>query len=247
MTEECPALLRQYSITNDQDAYNVMNGRCPDYALNWLPEVNARYWEPNHDYFIGTPTGLTAPSASPSPSPSVNPAMECIRRILSEKLHRNTLPSQLKPSFNRLIFCDLDGVLTNFDAGVIRKFKKAPHQLPAAVMWSQINKSTDFFQTLPWMPQGQLLWNLIRPYGPIIITGIPRGNKTAAEQKRQWCATNLGPDIHVITCATKDKPNYCIHGAILIDDRADLEEKWNQAGGKFILYNESTFDSNLIW
>ena len=155
-----------------------------------------------------------------------------LRQILSEKLARGTLPS-------KIIFCDLDGVLADFEQGVVNRFKKRPDQLKPAVMWGVINKSSSFFETLPWMPKGRELWEQIKQYDPIILTGIPR-SQSAAEQKRKWCARELGPDIHVITCATKDKPDFCITNAFLMDDRTDNLYAWNSKGGKFLLYDEDS-------
>lgn len=208
--------LRQYSISTHHDSDNVKNERCPEYALNWDHNNNIHHWRPGHDYFLGNGKNITD-------------NLE-LRQILSEKLARGTL-------HNKLIFCDLDGVLADFEQGVINRFKKTPDQLKPGIMWSVINKSNSFFDTLPWMPRGKELWESIKQYDPIILTGIPR-SASAAEQKRKWCARELGPDIHVITCSTKDKPDYCITNAVLIDDRTDNLNAWNSKGGKFILYDE---------
>jgi len=41
---------RQYTLTNEDDFINVNNGLCPDYALCWCDEYNAKYWPNNHDF-----------------------------------------------------------------------------------------------------------------------------------------------------------------------------------------------------
>lgn len=212
--------LRQYSITNDSDSNNVDNNRCPNYALSWNHSDNKHHWRPGHDYFLGN--GLNIEDN------------EELRKILSEKLIRGSLQ-------NKIVFCDLDGVLADFAEGVKKRLKKSPDELNPSLMWGVINKSTTFFDTLPWMPKGRELWERIKQYDPIIITGIPP-SATAAEQKRKWCARELGPDIHVITCVTKDKPKFCISESILIDDRPDNLNAWNLKGGKFILYDEEYLD-----
>jgi 5'(3')-deoxyribonucleotidase len=213
--------LRQYSIATEFDSKNIENQRCPEYALNWDHEQNRHHWEPGHDYFLGNGKNITD-------------NLE-LRKILSEKLSRGTLP-------NKLVFCDLDGVLADFERGFINKFKKTPDEVNPSVMWSAIIRSNTFFETLPWMPKARELWEEIRQYDPIILTGIPRSVK-AAEQKRKWCAKNLGSDIHVITCSTKDKPKFCLSGSLLIDDRTDNLNAWNSKGGRFILYDESFFEN----
>lgn len=222
--------LRQYSITGRADADNVRNGRCPTYALSWDYEMHQHHWPLGHNYFMGNGQDITD-------------NLE-LRQILSEKLNRGTLP-------RKIVFCDLDGVLANFEQGVFNKFKKLPDELKPGLMWGVINKSNTFFDALPWMPRGRQLWEAIKQYDPIILTGIPNGLTpkarsdcvSAAEQKRRWCARELGPDYHVITCSTKDKPKYCISGSLLIDDRTDNLNAWNKMGGKFILYDEEHLES----
>ena len=214
--------LRQYSISCQNDSDNVQNKRCPEYALNWGHNSNQHHWSSGHDYFLGN-------------GKNVSDNLE-LRQILSEKLARGTL-------HKKIIFCDLDGVLADFEQGVMNRFNKTPDQLNPGVMWGVINKSTTFFETLPWMPKGRDLWEKIKKYDPIILTGVPRGSSTGADQKRRWCATELGTDIHVITCSTKDKPNFCITNALLIDDRTDNLNAWNEKGGKFVLYDEDYLDA----
>lgn len=114
------------------------------------------------------------------------------------------------------LYCDLDGVLADFDAGVLRIFKKKPEEVKAKDMWPAIARQAGgaskggFFDALPWMGNGQVLWNSIKSVSPapIILTGCPNGNWGPA-QKLSWCARELGDDVKVITCASKDKFKYC--------------------------------------
>lgn len=214
---------RNYSIIESNDRVNISNGRCPNYALTWCVSDNRRHWPENHDYFMGN--GL-----------EINDGTRELREVLSERLFNGTIS-------NHIIFCDLDGVLADFEEGVRNEFKKDPHDLTPGHMWSLINKSKAFFETLPWMPKGRELWSRIEQYNPIILTGLPNGSKTAAEQKIKWCQRELGPNIKVITCATKDKPKYSTFNSILIDDRADNLNAWNSKGGEFILYDEEHLDA----
>ncbi len=212
--------VRQYSISTIHDSENVQNMRCPEYALNWDHSNNKYHWLSGHDYFLGNGKNITD-------------NLE-LRQILSEKLARGTL-------HNKIIFCDLDGVLADFEQGVINKFNKKPNQLKPGLMWGVINKSNTFFETLPWMPKGRELWEQIKQYDPIILSGTPF-SKSSEEQKRKWCARELGPDIHVITCPTYRKTNYCITNSLLIDDRLSNYVNWKEKGGKCILYTEENTD-----
>jgi 5'(3')-deoxyribonucleotidase len=214
---------RNYSILNDSDENHTSNGRCPDYALNWPHNENRHHWPNDHDYFIGNGQNMS------------NETQE-LRKILSMRLSMGI-------STKYIIFCDLDGVLADFEQGVVNKLNKYPDQISTSLMWGVINKSKTFFETLPWMPKGRELWSRIKKYNPIILTGIPRGSRNAIEQKIRWCQRELGPDIQVITCLTKEKTKYCLSGSILIDDRTDNLDIWSEKGGKFILYDEDYLDA----
>lgn len=213
---------RSYSITHDQDQEHVKNGRCPNYALDWRSISNAPHWPSGHDYYMGN--GI-----------NIDDESKVLREILSKRL-TNGIDSK------HIIFCDLDGVLADFEEGVRNKFNKNVDELNPGMMWGVINKSNTFFETLPWMPRGKELWSQIEQYNPIILTGVPRGSTKAAEQKIRWCQRELGPNVQVITCATKDKPKYCLLNSILIDDRTDNLKPWNMKGGKFILYDEDKLE-----
>ena len=214
---------RSYSITHKNDQQHIVNGRCPNYALNWELSQNRQHWPTDHDYFMGNGS-------------EINDGTKELREVLSKRIASGICTKYI-------VFCDLDGVLVDFEQGVRNKFNKNIDDLSPGIMWGVINKSKTFFETLPWMPKGRELWSQIEQYNPIILTGIPHSSSTAVEQKIRWCQRELGPNVQVITCATKDKPNYCLYKAILIDDRRNNLKDWNDKGGKFILYDEDHLDS----
>jgi hypothetical protein len=43
---------RSYTITSKEDEWNIENGRCPTYALDW-GSFNQKHWPKNHDYING--------------------------------------------------------------------------------------------------------------------------------------------------------------------------------------------------
>ncbi|CAM9588073.1 unnamed protein product [Chrysoparadoxa australica] len=149
------------------------------------------------------------------------------------------------------VFCDLDGVLCDFDAGVRRVFNgKGPeyfHRGSIAKMWGGLARvEGGFYSKLDWMPGGYDLWQHISVMdpAPIILTGLPRGT-WAEPQKRAWCQRELGDHVQVITCMSRDKQKYCVRaGSILIDDREDVGERWMQFGGHFV-HHVSTESSIL--
>ena len=142
-----------------------------------------------------------------------------------------------------VLYCDLDGVLADFEEGVQNKFGKNINELSQDKMWTVLRNTPKFYENLPWMPKGRMLWEAIKDYNPVILTGCPRG--WGEEDKRNWCARELGPHVKVICCETREKPNFCSEGDMLIDDRELIMNEWIQKGGKYVLYSESNFELNI--
>ncbi|PGH53877.1 hypothetical protein CRT60_28990 [Azospirillum palustre] len=133
------------------------------------------------------------------------------------------------------LFLDLDGVLADFDRGVVAVTGKRPEQLAMKEMWRALSRHADFFGTLEFMHDAQELWSFCAPHRPTILTGLPLGS-WAPEQKTRWVARMLGADVPVITCMARDKARYATPDAILVDDRDKAREPWEAAGGRFILH-----------
>jgi len=131
------------------------------------------------------------------------------------------------------LYIDLDGVLCDFNSGVVNVSGKRPSEFRTqSDMWRRLMRAKNFYATLPWMmPYGPKLWNLVKDIEPIILTDLPRG-KWAEPQKREWCAQHLGSNVRVHTCLSRDKAKFASQeGDILIDDRLDNCQDWREAGG----------------
>lgn len=154
------------------------------------------------------------------------------------------------------IFCDLDGVLADFDMGLSIKCNKSVEQIKSMnqeLVYKLMSKYPDIFAELPLMPEANYLWNSLLPYKPIILSGCPRA-KISKESKVKWCEknlgsnylviktleeidTNLGYDYYIILTSTSKKPEYASNGSILIDDRKIIANEWEEAGGIFFHYD----------
>ena len=218
-------MTRSYSITNESDQLHTSNGRCPSYALAWSPSDNEHYWPEGHDYFLGNGVNIDEDDETKE-----------LREILSKRLANKILTKHI-------LFCDLDGVLADFEQGIVNTCNKTSDQLNPSLMWRLIRKSDQFFENLPWTRRGRELWNAIQQYHPIILTGVPDGNASFVAQKKNWCKRELGEHVQVITCLSRHKHKYCLPYSILIDDRIMHHKPWNEKGGKFILYDEDYVDS----
>ena len=132
------------------------------------------------------------------------------------------------------IYCDLDGVLANFDKSAKEIIGPDYHELYKAnesEFWHRLAppKTKNFFGSLEWQPGGEQLWNFIKSYHPTILTGI--GNAWGPPQKRQWAASKLGNNVPVIVTRSSKKYQHAGPNKILIDDRSDIIRRWKQHGG----------------
>jgi len=152
-------------------------------------------------------------------------------------------PALVNPGYQQYpIFCDLDGVLADFEEGVRKIFRKEVKTIPNNQLWSTLARQQNFYGELPWMKDGKLLWEGIKHLKPTIITAAPRGS-WAGGQKREWVRRHLGEDIRIIISTRKFEhcpPNPPM--AILIDDRRSNCEAWEVAGG-ISIFHESTLET----
>lgn len=135
------------------------------------------------------------------------------------------------------LFVDLDGVLADFDAGVEEVTGKLPSEQSPKAMWPRLARTQGFYANLDWMPDGRTLWERVARHDPIILTGLPLG-KWARPQKLEWCSRELGADVEVLTCMSRDKAKVARERSegtpVLIDDRDKFRDKWVEMGGIFI-------------
>jgi hypothetical protein len=91
------------------------------------------------------------------------------------------------------------------------------------------------------MEDADELWAAVKGSSVAILTALPKADAERVDkQKRRWVANRLDYKARVITCLTKDKPNYCKPGDVLIDDRTINRKAWQDAGGVFIHHTSAT-------
>lgn len=145
----------------------------------------------------------------------------------------------IKPKY--IIFCDMDGVLVDFDKGyeeLTGKHTKHHDIQDKNNFWRLLDLSLkkkglteyDYWVNLPWMPDGKTLWSFIAPYKPYILTApsLDPGSKTA---KREWVAKELPEAKNVYFKKAQLKPEFSGKNRILIDDREDTIDGWIARGG----------------
>jgi hypothetical protein len=148
------------------------------------------------------------------------------------------------------IYCDMDGVLTDFDRQFDHYFGLEPKEYMEEKgkkpFFSAISTGgEEFWSTMPWMPEGKKLWSKIAKYNPIILTS-PGNFKGAKEGKLKWIQENLNPQpkevIFKLTGHKHEilsgKDEVTIESSILIDDFEKNTKPWIALGGKAILHKE---------
>lgn len=150
------------------------------------------------------------------------------------------------------IYCDMDGVLTNFDKsvydGVIKDWNKKYNTNYVTgwnfedgegtdIFWKEIKKlGPEFWFDMPWKNDGKKLWDYIKSDTTEILTkpAKPERSNSCIPGKLAWCKRELGEDVKVNIDMNKSiyaKPNH-----ILIDDLEENINKWIKAGGIGILH-----------
>ena len=134
------------------------------------------------------------------------------------------------------IYCDMDGVLTNFEGrfdhftGMNPQEYEKKHGTPA--FWELIDNKIGvrFWVGMDWMPGGKELWDFIKPYQPHLLTS-PSRNDTSRLGKNLWVRNNLSPKPKVIFAYSADKKRHATDGSILIDDKKSNIADWANSGG----------------
>lgn len=140
-----------------------------------------------------------------------------------------------------MIYLDMDGVLVDFELGVIQLLGKVFND-----DWDTLPES--FFKNLPKQPDADYLVDRVMfsswefGYNVGILTAIPRRRffPLAEQHKREWIEENY-PFIKIFKTGpyAVDKQTHCKPGDILIDDSHLNIPQWNAVGGHGILHKSA--------
>jgi hypothetical protein len=148
------------------------------------------------------------------------------------------------------IYCDMDGVLTNFESrfehfsGMHPQEYEKAHGIPAFWNLIDVKIGVRFWVGMDWMPQGRKLWDFISPYKPDLLTSPSRDNASRLG-KQLWAKNNLSPKPKVIMAYSKDKQRYANENSILIDDKKSNINEWAAKGGIAIRCKDGNVDHVL--
>jgi hypothetical protein len=165
-------------------------------------------------------------SFAPTPTQSRSASSWSLQRTVQE-------PSPPKQRFK--VFCDLDGVLVDFETGIRNLFPDEPYHtfsiadLHRQTMWTRVSKTNSFFEHLAWAPGGKQLWSAIRHLEPDILTGVPVYQDSRTE-KFKWCQRELGLDLQDMEHVDKAGWWYshvCVNGARRSEQATHIVTCWS--------------------
>ena len=139
------------------------------------------------------------------------------------------------------IFCDMDGVIVNFNKGYeeLTGTKLDRTYQTSEDFWNPINdKGSEFWENLEWMSDGKRLWNYISEYYPVILSSPSRRGYGSREGKKNWVDREL-PGTPLILEYSFNKQKYSGVDCILIDERDSNIEQWISKGGIGILHTST--------
>jgi len=165
------------------------------------------------------------------------------------------------------IYCDMDGVLVDFELGTVGYITSDLKSGKAAklaeeigrdyidkddiksnkavrnYMYKKLQHNADFWESLPWLPNGQKLWATIAPHDPNILT-TPMGYGSEIG-KQAWIDNNLNP-LPKKVFMSRDKYLWANKNSILIDDWIKNIIPWEEHDGIALVYKDQEIEKTLL-
>jgi len=151
-----------------------------------------------------------------------------------------------------MIYCDMDGVLCDFDRAIFEiDGKTTVEDLregdPEFDLWKHIQKQGNiakFYTSLEWHPEGKLLWDYLETLSNVeILTSLGGSNpdKEGARYGKEIWVKNHGIDVPLNFSQKAANKQYWVSSNkdVLIDDYETNIKQWNQAGGIGILFTNA--------
>ena len=148
------------------------------------------------------------------------------------------------------IYVDLDGVLVDWE----KQFEKFSGGVPVETYEAEHGKdqryefvhknSPAFYATAPWMKDGKILYNFLKELPTEVLSHSTDLEST--DGKKEWLQNNGITFKANLVPKRTDKAKYAAGDAILIDDRQDVIDQFNSAGGIGILHTDATSTINKL-
>lgn len=138
---------------------------------------------------------------------------------------------------NIKIYCDLDGVLADFDKRIFELTGKWCHEQESKWIWIAAHRDDEFFCNLDLLPDAAELWDYIKHHDVRFLTSCK--TKKFRDQKKRWVQRHFSDTPVEFVNASALKAHYADATAILIDDRITSIDPWREAGGIGILHTSA--------
>jgi len=149
------------------------------------------------------------------------------------------------------IYCDMDGVLTDFHRMEKEMFLNQwnkdhntniksgwefEDEYSSKRFWNEIKKcGIEFWSEMHWTKDGKYLWNFLQNYDNVNILSKPSRDPLSKKGKIIWCQRELG----IKPILSFNKKEYANEKSILIDDLEKNINEWEHAGGIGILHKNT--------
>jgi len=148
------------------------------------------------------------------------------------------------------IYVDLDGVLVDWEkqferysGGVSPETYEAEHGKENRHKLVHEN-SPEFYATAPWMKDGKILYSFLKELPCEVLSHST--DLEATDGKKQWLQSNNITWPQNLVPNRSDKAKFAAPDAVLIDDRQDVIDQFNAAGGIGILHTSATDTINKL-
>jgi 5'(3')-deoxyribonucleotidase len=144
----------------------------------------------------------------------------------------------------RHIYLDLDQVFADFH-GVVKEVTSHPYFEDPAKTWGVLDKIPNLFKKLKPIDDHRDLFDYVFPkYECTVLTALPLLTNelvTAKQDKEEWVAAYLSPNIKVIcTDGWRGKAKYATGpDVLLIDDMERNIQDWVSTGGQGIIHRDA--------
>ena len=142
------------------------------------------------------------------------------------------------------IFCDMDGVLTNFMDGVNKYTGSLKQDVIEKFLMSGFGTSEKWWSSLDPMSDAMKLWKYISKYEVQILSACPsicKDDKAVMDGKKAWVKKHLKPPPYKVNIVQRrEKKNFARPNNILIDDHVKNINEWKSAGGVGILHKSTS-------
>ena len=157
--------------------------------------------------------------------------------VLNEDISSNVSDLKWK------IYCDMDGVLVNFNKRFSELSSLSPKEYNEVKgvdkFWEIIDsRGVGFWVGMDWMDDGKELFNLLKENFNVELLSSPSRAESSRLGKRLWVRNHkLGVKLNLEYSRSKHK--YAAPNHVLIDDREDIIKDWESKGGVGILHTST--------